>query len=62
MEEIGAELCRRCGGETKVVDIRYNSRGVKWRIRKCKACGYRYHTTEVYIGDVKERSADDEKA
>lgn len=55
MEELGAELCRRCGGETRVVDTRYNSQGVKWRRRKCLVCGYRYHTKEVFYGEVKPR-------
>jgi transcriptional regulator NrdR family protein len=61
MEEYGAELCRRCGSDTRVVDTRYNSQGIKWRRRKCIRCGYTYHTKEVFMTETKRRYKEDEK-
>lgn len=54
MEEYGAEMCKRCGGDTFVAETRVNSHGVKWRRRVCKQCGYRYHTKEVYVDGKEE--------
>lgn len=44
--------CPRCGGKTTVVDT-VSTDALVGRYRKCKACDFRYYTTERVDKDSK---------
>lgn len=56
-----ATVCPYCGGDTKVVDNRYQIRLDRTiRTRQCKSCEIRYTTAEVIVEEVHEMDKLDE--
>jgi len=46
--------CPRCGGESRVYETR-EAGALRFRLRACQGCGYRFRTCEEYLRPVTAR-------
>lgn len=57
--------CLKCGEKSQVYNCRNKGENnEKYRYRRCRACGYTFHTTEISIDELTllERKAERHKA
>lgn len=47
MRERNARVCPKCGGESKVYDVRIFTDGQLHRKRVCLSCGVKWRTVEI---------------